>query len=68
MPQIRKHLQTTEKFVIVYCQSKFAFFRQIEFMEILLTLEETARVRALSKTRKLRTEMDHLMDTPSPYS
>jgi hypothetical protein len=22
----------------------------------------------LSKTRKLRTEMDHLMDTPSPYS
>lgn len=66
MPEIRKRLRTTEKFVIVYCQGKFGFFRQLYFMEILLTLEETARIKALKKTRKLRSETNELWDIPPP--
>jgi hypothetical protein len=66
MPEIRKRLNTTEKFVIVYCQGKFAFIRQLDFMEILLTLDEPARIRALAKTRKLRAETTwDLMDDDS---
>jgi hypothetical protein len=67
MPEIRKRLYTTEKFVIVYCHGKFGFFRHLDFMEILLTLEENARARALNKTRKLRSEttLDYMDDAPS---
>ena len=64
MPEIRKKLLTTEKYVIVYYQGKFAFFRQYVFMEILLTLEEVARIKALKKTQKLRLESDDLWDDP----
>ena len=64
MPEIRKKLRTTEKYVIVYCQGKFAFFRQFDFMEILLTLEGPARTRALKKTRKLKSETNELLDSP----
>lgn len=64
MPEIRKKLSTTEKFVIVYCEGKFGFFRQLDFMEILLTLEDAARIRALKKTRKLRAESNELLDEP----
>lgn len=64
MPEIRKKLSTTEKFVIVYCEGKFGIFRQLDFMEILLTLEEPARIKALRKTRKLRIESNHLLEEP----
>lgn len=68
MPEIRKHLRTTEKYVIVYCSGKFGIFMQFEFMEILLSLEENARKIALKKTRKLRSEMNELLDIPPPFS
>jgi len=67
MPQIRKKLRTTEKYVIVYRQNRFCFFRQYEFMEILLTLEETPRKKALKRTRDLRSEMDELLEKPPPF-
>ena len=45
--------------VIIYRQQYFAFFTLLEHMELTLSLEEKARRRALSKTRRL------LQDTPA---
>ena len=60
MPEIRKKLSTTEKYIIVHCQGKFALFRQYDFMEILLPLKESARIKALKKTQKLKSENSDL--------
>ena len=42
--------------VIIYRQQYFAFFTLLEHTELMLSLEEKARRRALKKARHLMTE------------
>jgi len=65
-PQMQKRLLPAASWIIVYCEEKVAFLTQLEYSEILLTLEETARSKALKKTRRLISEFaDMLRSGPS---
>ena len=48
-----RHLLPDGDRVIIYRQQSFAFFTLLEHMEMTLSLDEKARRRALSKTRRL---------------
>ena len=55
----RRMVETTRRLlpdgdrVVVYCQQYFAFFTLLEHMELMLSLEDKARARALAKTQQL---------------
>lgn len=61
----RRTVETTRRLlpdgdrVIVYRQQRFAFFTLLEHTELMLSLTEKARRKALAKARRLRNE-DHL--------
>ena len=65
MPEIRKKLLTTEKYVIVYYQGKFAFLRRSVLIGNPVAVKCRAKIKALKKTQKLRLESDDLWDDHS---
>lgn len=50
-------VMTTAAVIIIYVDNRFATFTPFEYTELLLTLTEEARKKALSKTRRLREEL-----------
>jgi hypothetical protein len=50
-------VMTTAAVIIIYVDNRFATFTPFEYTEILLTLGDEARQKALSKTRRLREEL-----------
>lgn len=50
-------VMTTAAVIIIYVDNRFATFTPFEYTEILLTLGEDARKKALAKTRRLREEL-----------
>jgi len=65
-PMARKKLIPAASWIIVFCEGKVAFFHPMEYTEILLTLEEPARQRALRKTRRIRSDMTEMLRGPPP--
>lgn len=63
-PMMRKKLIPAASWIIVFCAGKVAFFHPMEYTEILLTLEESARKKALRKTRRIRSEMTEMLRGP----
>ncbi len=63
-PMMQKKLLPAASWIIVYCEGRVAFLAPMEYTEILLTLEEHARKKALRKTRKLKAEMAILLRGP----
>ena len=47
-------LLPNENKIVLYCQQRFGMFQSYEYQELLLTLPDGARRRALGKTRQLR--------------
>ena len=63
LPRVRDHLLPAAEQVVLYYQQCFAFLGVYEYQEILLTLEESARLKILEKTRQLRRS---LYELPGP--
>jgi len=63
-PMMRKKLIPAASWIIVFCEGKVGFFHTMEYTEILLTLEESARKKALRRTRRLRSEMTEMLRGP----
>jgi len=59
-PRVRDHLLPAAEQIALYYQQCFAFLDVYEYQEILLTLEESARLKILQKTRELRRSMYEL--------
>jgi hypothetical protein len=66
MANVQRKLLPAASFVIVYCQNKVAFMPQIHFADVLINLEEEARLKARAKIKKLRLEFDETLYLPRP--
>jgi hypothetical protein len=65
-PRVRQEILPSAANVVIYCQNYFAFLAPIEFMEILLTLDNEARLKALAKTRALHDAFRQCLHNPRP--
>jgi hypothetical protein len=61
-PRALEPLRPTLHVVLIYWQSYVARLSPLQYQEILLTLEEPARGKILTKTRQLRRELGHQLD------
>jgi uncharacterized membrane protein len=66
MDNVQRKLLPAASFVIVYCQNKVAFMPQIHFADVLINLEEEARLKARAKIKRLRLEFDETLYLPRP--
>jgi Transposase DDE domain len=62
LPRALQRLRPTVHVVLIYWQSYVARLSALRYQEILLTLEEPARGKILTKTRQLRRELGHQLD------
>jgi hypothetical protein len=60
LPRVREILLPAAEQVAVFYQQSFALLSVLEYQEILLTLQEEARLKILQKTRELRRAMYEL--------
>ncbi len=65
-PRLRRQLMPTQSVIIVYYQNRFALFSSLEYTELLLTLAPEASKKILSKTRRLRKELDQELKLVRP--
>ena len=49
-----RELLPTENVIVIYCENHFITMTPLEYTELLLTLDEEARVKVLEKTKKLK--------------
>lgn len=63
LPRVRDHLLPAAEQIALYYQQRFALLDVYEYQEILLTLQEAARLKILHKTRQLRRS---LYELPGP--
>jgi hypothetical protein len=59
-------LRPTLTMIVIYYQNYTAFLTPLEHQELVLTLDESARKKILSKTRRLRRSLAHALDHARP--
>jgi Transposase DDE domain len=62
LPRALQRLRPTLHVILIYWQSYVARLSPLQYQEVLLTLEEPARGKILTKTRQLRRELGHQLD------
>lgn len=60
LPRVREHRMPAAEQVVIYYRQRFALLDVYEHQELVLTLEEPARLKILRKTRQLRRAMYEL--------
>ena len=63
-PMMRKKLLPAASWIIVYCEGRVAFLSVNEYSQILLTLDEIPRKKALRKIRRIKSEVSQLLRGP----
>jgi hypothetical protein len=66
LPRIRQQLIPSDNHIIVYSGNYYGLFAPLEFTEIIASLEQEPRKKIVDKCRRLRREMQELMNEPRP--
>jgi hypothetical protein len=62
--RLRDQLLPSDTSIILYCENRFAFLSPLEYTDLLLTLPEPAKQKILTKTRRLRRQVDTELKQP----
>jgi hypothetical protein len=65
-PRILDRLQPSLTMILIYYQNYVAFLSALEHQELVLTLEEEARIKILAKTQALRRSLAQQLYNPRP--